>query len=168
MFLKEEVERLEEIYAFNKKYNLTPHNNAQLATMLGISRQSIWLAINTNKVKEAETRIKEFLQQPLSKGETIVKIYPKKAELLKDYAFTQSKDGTYQTPLIEYADGKQSFKICYIVDNNLELKLYVTNAYSKGKIVDRSVDCLGLVATLLSLKIAYITKESDISGISNN
>lgn len=157
MLLQEELNKLEELYDYNRKMGLAPRNTTELAKYLGVARQTIWLAMYTTRTKKTENRIRELLAKP--KGKTFcVKIYEDKIDKLVEYGFVLSHNGTYQTKLI---DSNSNIKVCYIVDEKKRLCIYVTNAYDKIKTINTAISQIDLIAILLNDKVAYLTEDNN-------
>lgn len=156
MFLQEELEKLQELFEYNKTMGLFPKNNCELAKYLGVARQTIWMAMYTTRTKKTENRIRELLSKP--KGKTFcVKIHEEKIDKLIEYGFVLSHDGTYQTKLIN----SNNVKLCYIVDEKKRLCMYITNAYDKNKAINTTISQVDLIAILLNDKVAYLAEDNN-------
>lgn len=161
MFLKEEKEKLERMLEKNKKLKLKPSNYTELAETVGVSRNTIWLAIHTDKVKNAECKIKMMMEQIEEQKKKVVKVREEKVEELEKYGFEKQEDGTFATKLIGIGSSQKSnIKTCYIVDENLEIRLYITNAYSLNKIVERTIEDITLLYELIRDGVAYLEEKT--------
>lgn len=160
MFLKEEKEKLERMLEKNKNLKIKPSNYTELAKTIGVSRNTIWLAIHTDKVKNAECKIKMMMAQIEGQKKKVVKIREEKLYDLEKYGFEKQEDGTYATKLIAIGSSKKNIKTCYIVDENLEIRLYITNAYSLNKIVERTIEDITLLYELIRDDVAYLEEKT--------
>lgn len=120
-------EKLEEIFSINKKINVSPKNYAQLAEELGVSRQSLWTALDekNNKGQNTLAKVKIWIEKKSNvKFKKIVKVKENKLDHLLKLGFQkQDNKEVYFTDLIKCEN------FCYglHVGEDRILNIYFTN-----------------------------------------
>ena len=124
MLTNEEIKKMEEIFKRNKKLGIKPQTQAQLAAILGTSRQLLYHVIKTEVGSKYEAIVKNWIKENSGKKyKVIYKVCENKLKYLEKYGF-QHEFKTYYTQYTTLASGSYQFMVS---EKDCVLKMIITN-----------------------------------------
>lgn len=124
MLTNEEVKKMEEVFKRNKKLGVKPQTQAQLASILGISRQLFYHIAKTEVGSKYEAIVKNWIKENSGKKYKVVyKVCENKLKYLEKYGF-QHDFKSYYTKYTTLDSGSYQY---VVNETDCILKMIITN-----------------------------------------